>query len=128
MQRFSDRMSTSGSFARLMRRNVRAAVFSSQQFVACNAKHTIRQRCARWLVMIEDRAGSADFKLTHDFLAIMLGVRRPGVSEAADGLQKIGAISYRLGTVTILDHALLVEAACECYQACKSAFASALLK
>jgi CRP-like cAMP-binding protein len=124
--RFESRMATSVPFARLMRRNVRAALFSAQQFAACNAKHAILERCARWLSMTQDRVGSPDFKLTHEFLAIMLGVRRSGVSEAADALHKMGAISYRRGAVTVLDRALLNATACECYGACKRAFAASL--
>lgn len=124
--RFESRMANSGSFARLMRRNVRAALFSAQQFAACNVKHTILQRCARWLSMTEDRVGNADFKLTYDFLAIMLGVRRAGVSEAVDTLQHIGAITYHRGAVTVLDQVLLNATACECYRACKLAFAVSL--
>jgi CRP-like cAMP-binding protein len=126
IERFTTRMATSVSFARSMRRNVRAALFSAQQFAACNVKHSIIQRCARWLSMTQDRVGGADFTLTHDFLSIMLGVRRSGVSEAADALQKMGAITYHRGAVTVLDHALLNATACECYQACKHAFASSL--
>jgi hypothetical protein len=56
----------------------------------------------------------------------MLGVRRSGVSEAADALQKIGAITYRRGAVRVLDQALLNAKACECYAACKGAFAESL--
>ena len=126
--RFTDRMLTSVSFARIMHRNVRATLFSAQQFAACNSKHTILQRCARWLVMTADRVGSNDFMLTHDFLAIMLGVRRSGVSEAADRLQKLGAISYRRGAVTVLDIARLETMACECYAACKTAFSASLVE
>jgi CRP-like cAMP-binding protein len=124
--RFEARMVTSGAFARLMRRNVRAALFSAQQFAACNVKHSILQRSARWLSMTEDRVGSAEFTLTHEFLAIMLGVRRASVSEAADALQTMGAISYRRGAVRVLDHELLNATACECYEACKLAFAASL--
>jgi CRP-like cAMP-binding protein len=109
-----------------MRRNVRAALFSAQQFAACNVKHSILQRCARWLSMTEDRVGSADFNLTHEFLAIMLGVRRASVSEAADALQTMGAITYRRGSVRIVDQGLLNATACECYEACKLAFAASL--
>ncbi len=126
IKRFESRMANSDPFARFMRRNVRAALFSAQQFAACNVKHTIVQRCARWLSMTEDRVGNPDFTLTHEFLSIMLGVRRSGVSEAADSLQKLGAISYRRGAVKVLDKALLNAAACECYQACKHAFAASL--
>jgi CRP-like cAMP-binding protein len=124
--RFEARMATSGAFARLMRRNVRASLFSAQQFAACNVKHSILQRCARWLSMTEDRVGDANFTLTHEFLAIMLGVRRASVSEAADALQTMGAITYRRGAVTVLDHVLLNATACECYDACKLAFTASL--
>ena len=125
--RFDERMRESVSFSRLMRHNVRATLFSAQQFVACNAKHSVLQRCARWLCMTADRVGSPQFTLTHDFLAIMLGVRRAGVSEAADALSRIGAIEYRRGLVTVLDKDLLEGAACECYQACRQAFVTALI-
>ena len=124
--RFEARMADSTAFARLMRRNVRAALFSAQQFATCNVKHSILQRCARWLSMTQDRVASAEFTLTHEFLAIMLGVRRASVSEAADTLQTMGAISYRRGAVTVLDHGLLNGTACECYEACKAAFTVAL--
>jgi CRP-like cAMP-binding protein len=126
IRRFESRMMSSGTFARFMRRNVRAALFSAQQFAACNVKHSILQRCARWLLMTGDRVGSPKFALTHEFLAIMLGVRRSGVSEAADALHKMGAITYHRGAVTIVDEPLLRATACECYQACKLAFAASL--
>jgi CRP-like cAMP-binding protein len=110
-----------------MRRNVRGALFSAQQFAACNVKHSILQRCARWLSMTHDRVEGASFVLTHEFLAIMLGVRRASVSEAAEALQTLGAIAYQRGAVVVVDRDLLNGAACECYEACKSAFADALL-
>jgi CRP-like cAMP-binding protein len=124
--RFEARMTSSDSFAQLMRQNVRAALFSAQQFAACNVKHSILQRCARWLSMTQDRVGEADFSLTHEFLSIMLGVRRASVSEAADTLQTMGAITYRRGVVRVLKNDLLNDTACECYAACKLAYAVAL--
>ncbi len=126
VEKFDERMKTSAPFARLMRHNVRATLFSAQQFVACNAKHSVLQRCARWLSMTADRVGSTQFTLTHDFLSIMLGVRRAGVSEAADALSRLGAIRYARGLVTVLDKDVLESAACECYQACRQAFATSL--
>lgn len=127
LKRFDQRMRASPQFARLMRHSVRATLFSAQQFVACNAKHSVIQRCARWLSMTADRVGSAQFTLTHDFLSIMLGVRRAGVSEAADALSRLGAIKYARGVVTVLDKDILECAACECYQACREAFVTALI-
>ncbi|MEA2666090.1 MAG: hypothetical protein QOI11_3034 [Candidatus Eremiobacteraeota bacterium] len=124
--RFQDRMTTSPPFARLMLHNVSAALFCAQQFAACNSKHAVIQRCARWLLMTADRVDTSRFALTHDFLAIMLGVRRAGVSEAAESLQRSGAIEYHRGTVTLVDRALLEAASCECYGVCRTAFAAAL--
>lgn len=123
--RFEARMAGSGTFARSMRRSVRATLFNAQQFAACNVKHSILQRCARWLAMTHDRVGTGGFVLTHEFLAIMLGVRRASVSEAAEALQALGAIAYQRGAVEVLDRALLNAAACECYEACKLAFGAA---
>lgn len=124
--RFAERMGASASFARLMRRNVRATLFNAQQFAACNAKHSVMQRVARWLAMTADRVAAPDFILTHDVLSTMLGVRRSGVSQAAEALQEMGAIRYRRGAVTVLNHGLLIGAACECYEACKLAFEESL--
>jgi hypothetical protein len=77
--------------------------------------------------MTHDRVGGARFVLTHEFLAIMLGVRRASVSESAEALQTMGAITYQRGAVAVLDRAALNGAACECYEACKLAFGTALL-
>jgi CRP-like cAMP-binding protein len=126
IQRFERRMADSASFARLMRRNVRASLFSAQQFAACNAKHSVLQRCARWLSMTEDRVGSRDFTLTHEFLAIMLGVRRASISQIADRLQQMRAITYQRGRISVLNTELLNATACECYEGCKHAFAISL--
>jgi CRP-like cAMP-binding protein len=128
IHRFEQRMANSVTWANMVRRNVRAALFSAQQLAACNAKHSILQRCARWLSMTEDRVGREDFTLTHEFLAMMLGVRRAGVSEAAETLQKLGAIVYRHGSLTVRNSRLLNSVACECYQSCKLAFAASFLE
>ncbi len=124
--RFQQRMASSVPFARLMHHNVSATLFSAQQFAACNSKHPVVQRCARWLLMTADRIGDTHFELTHDFLALMLGVRRAGVSEAAESLQRLGAIEYRRGTVTIVNLGVLRTASCECYEVCRAAFEASL--
>ena len=93
------------------------------QSAACNALHPIGDRCARWLLMTDDRArgaqrvdgGPGGFELTQEALAIMLGVRREGVSNAARGLRDAGLIHFARGRVTVLDRRGLEEAACECY-------------
>ncbi|HYL48689.1 MAG TPA: Crp/Fnr family transcriptional regulator [Stellaceae bacterium] len=85
------------------------------QSVACNGLHSVRQRCARWLLMAHDRAGTETFGLTHQFLADMLGVQRPSITLVARSLQQTGLIDYRRGTITITDRRRLEGAACECY-------------
>ena len=82
---------------------------------ACNARHPIEQRLARWLLVAVDRADGDAFPITHEFLSHMLGVRRPGVSLAAGVLQKAGLIHYARGRMEITDRPGLEVASCECY-------------
>lgn len=86
------------------------------QAVACDRLHSVDQRCARWLLMTFDRVGSDAFALTHEQLAGLLGVRRAGVSQAAERLQRSGAIAYSRGKMRILDRGRLEATACECYR------------
>ncbi len=92
------------------------------QSAACNRMHPIVQRCARWLLMTHDRVDAAVFPMTHNFLAEMLGVRRPSVSVAAEALQESGLIVYHRGRVTVLDRAGLEAASCECYRLVRERF------
>jgi CRP-like cAMP-binding protein len=85
------------------------------QSAACIHLHKVEQRCCRWLLMTRDRMPADDFLLTHEFLGMMLGVRRTTVTEVMGSLQKAGLIRYRRGHVTILDHEALRRRACECY-------------
>lgn len=86
------------------------------QSVACNRLHPVEARCARWLLITRDRAGSASFPVTQQFLSQMLGVRRASATVAAGVLQRQGLIRYSRGKVTILDEPGLEAAACECYR------------
>ena len=95
------------------------------QTAACNRFHVVTQRMARWLLMTCDRVNSNEFRITQDFLALMLGVRRTGVSVAGRSLQERKLICYRRGTLTILDHRGLVAAACGCYKTVKDSYTQA---
>jgi len=86
------------------------------QCSACNCHHPIVERCARWLLQTHDRVEGNEFPLTHDFLGLMLGVRRASVTETARALQRLELIRYHRGVITVLDRDGLEEAACECYQ------------
>jgi CRP-like cAMP-binding protein len=85
------------------------------QAAACNARHSLDRRCAKWMLTARDRLDGDSFTLTHAVLAQMLGVHRPGVTLAASKLQKAGLIKYVRGRITVLDHDGLEAAACECY-------------
>jgi CRP-like cAMP-binding protein len=92
------------------------------QTAACNALHPVEQRCCRWLLMTHDRMREQDFHLSHEFLAVMLGVTRPTVTVVAGTLQQAGLIRYTHGRVTVVDRYALEQAACECYAAIRGHF------
>ena len=92
------------------------------QTAACNTFHLLEQRCCRWLLMMQDRMPTSDLPLTQEFLAMMLGVRRAGVTDAANALKRAGLIKYTRGHVTILDRAGLEKRSCECYGVTKREF------
>lgn len=90
--------------------------------VACNGLHKVEERCCRWLLMTQDRVGSNVLPLTHEFLAIMLGVRRASVTDVLSPLQQRGLIRNGRGTIEIIDRAGLEAKACECYGAINQEF------
>jgi CRP-like cAMP-binding protein len=92
------------------------------QSVACNRRHAIEERCARWLLATQDRVGSDAFPLTHNFLAAMLGVRRASVTVVAGMLQHAGLIRYSRGRITVLDRERLEDASCECYRVVRAQY------
>lgn len=90
------------------------------QTAACNNYHSVKQRTARWLLMLDDRIDRKTFIMTQLLLSKMLGVRRSGVSEAANEFQQQGIIKYSRGYITILNRLALEAIACECYQIMKN--------
>lgn len=94
-----------------------AAVHGLQvaQTAGCNRLHDLEQRLARWLLLTQDRVGSGLLRITHDFLATMLGTDRPSVSLAAGALQRKRIIEYSHGSVKVLNRKKLESSACECY-------------
>ena len=104
-----------GPFNKLLNRYIHLLFVVASQSAACNRRHTIEARLARWLLMSSDGVGSNEIGITQNFLAVMLGVRRSGVTEAALKLQADGLIRYSRGSVTITDRNGLENVACECY-------------
>ncbi len=119
---FKAELKRSPAMQAVMLRYVHALFNQVAQSAACNHFHALEQRCCRWLLMTRDRMQSDEFLLTQEFLAMMLGVQRPGVSIAAGGLQRAGLITYKRGHVTILDGRGLEQRSCECYQVSKKEF------
>lgn len=119
---FKEELARSATMQVVMLRYVHALFNQVAQSAACNHFHSLEQRCCRWLLMTRDRMQSDDFLLTQEFLAMMLGVQRPGVSIAAGGLQRAGLITYTRGNVTILDGPGLKKLSCECYVVAKKEF------
>jgi CRP-like cAMP-binding protein len=111
-----------GGLTQVVHRYTQAFVSQLSQQVACNGIHSIEERCARWLLLTHDRVGSDEFPITHEFLAQMLGVRRPSVSLVAATLQQAGLIRYHRGRVQVTDRKGLEAAACECYGVLREVF------
>lgn len=117
------RAAASGRFREVMERYAQAMLLQTMQCTACNALHDVRQRCCRWLLQTHDRVDADDFALKHEFLAIMLGVRRPTVTVVLRGLQETGLISSRYGRMRVLSRERLEDASCECYAVIQGHFA-----
>src|SRR5687767_12037004 len=106
----------------LVRRYAQALFDQIAQTTACNHVHSVQARMCRWLLMTHDRVGADEFHLTQEFLAQMLGVRRPSVTVAAGLLQKAGLIRYQRGRIRITDRPALESGACECYETVRQEF------
>lgn len=109
-------------FRNVLDRFLQAYVNMLGQLAACNGKHSIYERCARWLLLTHDRVNSDKIALSHEYLAMMLGARRSGVTIAAAALQQAGFIRYARGHIVLLNRAGLEEASCECYAVAREQF------
>ena len=119
---FRKELARSASMRTVMLRYTHAFFNQVAQSAACNQFHSLEQRCCRWLLMTHDRMESNDFLLTQEFLAMMLGVQRTGVTAAAGALQRAGLINYSRGNVTIKNRRGLERRSCECYGIAKREF------
>jgi CRP-like cAMP-binding protein len=119
---FRAELEQSVALRRVMNRYLYVLMAQLSAAAACLRFHLIGPRLARWLLMSQDRAHADSFRVTHEFLAYMLGVRRVGVTAAAGGLQRGGLIRYRRGDLTVLDRHGLEVAACSCYATDRQAY------
>jgi CRP-like cAMP-binding protein len=125
---FTRAMQSMPSFRSLMYAYVQAFLEQVMVSVACNGAHSLKQRLARWLLMMRDRSDSDALLITQSLLAEMLCVQRPSISNAARELERAGLIELGRRQVTILDRQGLTKASCECYQLVRSRVAFHLPK
>lgn len=114
--------SAAGPFHDVVALYAQANLLQIMQCTACNALHDVTQRCCRWLLETQDRVGSREFLLKHEFLAIMLGVHRPTVTLVIGHLQRAGVISSRYGRIRVLKRRKLEDASCECHEVIRAHF------
>lgn len=120
--RLRKELGTNSHWFRELFRFTNALMSQAAQTAACNQFHTVDARLARWLLATRDRVKSRNFRLTHEFLSVMLGVRRVGVTGAAIKLQKLKLITYSRGNIEIIDPVRLEAAACSCYGVVKEIY------
>ena len=114
--------STNESSLKYIMRSYSSLITQVSQRAVCNARHTVLERLACWLLMVQDRVGGENLRLTQEAIASRLGARRAGITVAAGMLQSIGAIEYRRGQLHIKDREGLERAVCECYPIMKADF------
>ena len=118
-QRLKDEFNRHGDLLLLMLRYTQSLITQMAQTAVCNRHHSIDQQLCRWLLLSLDRLRSNRLVMTQELIANMLGVRREGVTEAAGKLQRVGAIEYSRGQITVLDRPKLERLCCECYAVVK---------
>lgn len=112
-----DLLRAEGRLQTLLLRNTQALFNQVAQIAACNRVHPVEQRLARCLLLMHDQTGMSEFRMTHEFLAEMLGVRRASITGATAALQRMGLIRNARGHIAIRNRSGLEAAACECYRA-----------
>jgi len=123
---FRQELERSAPLRSLMLRYSEAMKAQIMQTAACNGRHSLEQRLARWLLMAHDNVEGDALRLTQEFIAMMLGVHRPSITVAAGVLQKAGLIRYGKGIITVHDRVALEAASCECYGAVRKRFSTLL--
>jgi len=118
-QRLKDEFHRNGGAQVRLLRYTQALITQMAQTAVCNRHHSVDQQLCRWLLLSLDRLSSNKLVMTQELIANMLGVRREGVTEAAGKLQKLGAIEYSRGRITVLDRPMLEQLSCECYATVK---------
>ena len=119
---FKSEVQRHGAFYDIVGRYSQALQALIMQSAACNVLHSVEERCARWLLMTHDRVTGNDIYLTHEFLGMMLGARRPTVSVVLGTLHKAGLIQNTTKKIVIVDRRGLEAASCECYETVRSTF------
>ncbi len=112
---FKGELHRGGALASLVSDYCRISTIQLMQASACNALHSVEQRCCRWLLTTHDRVQDRSFPITQELLAMALGVRRPTVTLVMADLHRDGLVTYARGRMTIVDRSALLERACECY-------------
>jgi CRP-like cAMP-binding protein len=125
---FTRALDSMPSFRSLMFAYVEAFIEQVLVSVACNGAHSLKQRLARWLLMMRDRTDDDTLPITQNLLAEMLGVQRPSITNVIRLLERAGSIECGRGQVTILDRPRLMQASCECYRLVRERIAQRLPK
>jgi CRP-like cAMP-binding protein len=125
---FARAMQSMPSFRSVMDAYVQAFLEQVMVSVACNGAHNLKQRLARWLLMMRDRSDGDALPITQSLLAEMLGVQRPTITNALQELESAGLIEHGRRQITIVDRKGLTEASCECYQLVRTRLAFHLPK